>query len=154
MASSPSVDIKVSKAVTKMLDELTSCKNHIVRELTGKEMSIDILGAVFDAYIETRKSGKKSKKSVDPNKPKKAPNAYNTFCAEAIKRIRSENPGMSAKSAMGLAGKEWTKKKEADGIALPAKNEVPEVAENNKSVPVMEATKPPSGKKASKANKV
>lgn len=62
------------------------------------------------------KNGKAAKTGDGEPKVKKAPSAYNIFVGETIKKVRAENPGLSAKEAMGMMKELWAKHKEENGI--------------------------------------
>jgi len=57
-------------------------------------------------------SKKKKKEKKDPNKPKKAPSAYNLFFLEYSKKYKTDHPEIKQTEIMGVVGPVW---KEMDG---------------------------------------
>jgi len=73
----------------------------------------DILSGIYKTMnADAKKEGKKSKVAKADNgdnekKVKRAPTAYNNFVSITMKKIRSDDPSLSAKDAMVKAGALW-----------------------------------------------
>lgn len=56
---------------------------------------------------KNKKKEKKSKKVVDPNKPKQTPSAYLLFAKDQMSSLKTQNPTLSQTDVMKLVGSKW-----------------------------------------------
>jgi len=70
-----------------------------------KSKGVDTDAATPAPVVDDGKKKKKEKK--DPNKPKKAPSAYNLFFLEYSKKYKAEHPDVKQTEIMGVVGPVW-----------------------------------------------
>jgi hypothetical protein len=119
----------LSKAVAKLTAELNGCRAFVMKSVGSESTGVNVkVSDAFDEYIRMRQGGKvplaggkRKGGSLDGvERPKKAPNAYNLFVGETIKRLRLETPGLPLKDAMRQASALWREQKPAVAAPAPA----------------------------------
>jgi hypothetical protein len=117
----------LSKAMTKLTTELNACRGFVLKRMGPDSAGSNLrIAESFDEYIRMRQggkvpaSGKRKAGALDgADRPKKAPNAYNVFVGEAIKRLRAETPTLPLKDAMRQASALWREQKPAAAAVAP-----------------------------------
>jgi plasmid maintenance system killer protein len=66
----------------------------------------DQLGLLRGDAIGAR--GKKQKKVVDPNKPKRAHSAYNEYIKDMVPKLKIAHPNKIHKELMSMAANQWS----------------------------------------------
>ena len=87
-----------SNVLKKFAENVDEEKVYNLKELK------DILITSYNTVIADTK---RNEKKIKENKPKRAPTAYNNFVSTTMKKIREEDPAISAKEAMVKAGAIW-----------------------------------------------
>mgnify|MGYP005992313609 CR=1 FL=1 len=93
------------------------------------------------------KKTKKKKEKKDPNKPKKAPSAYNLFFLEYSKKYKADHPDIKQTEIMGVVGPVWKEMNAAmkapyEARAAVLKEEAGEAMAAYTGVPVAASSKP------------
>ena len=65
------------------------------------------LKTILTEIYKTKTSAAKKTKGAREEKVKRAPTSYNIFIGTTIKKMRIEDPSLSAKEAMTKAGAKW-----------------------------------------------
>eukprot|EP01035_Chromulina_nebulosa_P018464 gene18464-24174_t len=80
----------------------------------------------------TESHTKKSKKPIDPNKPKPPPTEYQIFMSNELIKLRESHPELTPKERNELARKIWNERKKANTTESEHK-ETTEVADNHEA---------------------